>query len=123
MESADSIDVTRPIDQQTAPDHDSENWKVDPMRPAACERMFVFESHVPRKRHAITTPNILTLAGQRHRVHRSSVRRPSFRQCRYFVAVTLPEINRRPSQVNLITRLQLRATGISMDLLAQSIAA
>ncbi len=41
---ADSIDIVRPINHQPAPDHDSQDWEVDPMSPARDQLMFVLQA-------------------------------------------------------------------------------
>src|SRR5258706_3748359 len=37
------INIVRPINKKTAPDHDPKNGKVDPMKPANSQRMFLLD--------------------------------------------------------------------------------
>src|SRR5262245_58016293 len=41
---SDAINVIRPVDQRSAPDHHRQQGKVDPMEPANRQRMFFLQS-------------------------------------------------------------------------------
>src|SRR5580693_99289 len=40
MTQVDLVDVVSPVDQESAPDHDSQDREIDPVHPADSQRMF-----------------------------------------------------------------------------------
>ena len=44
MDWSDMVDITGPVNQQTTPYHDGQHRKVNPVKPADRQRMFLFDS-------------------------------------------------------------------------------